>query len=87
MKECTFKPRIKGEIPEEALRPKLASSVAGLDKFIQMRERHKKQQEDKKKREEEVFGIHKKYSAAKHEGFTTAEPFKLSKVSFNHIIN
>lgn len=86
MKECTFKPKIKGEIDEAALKPKLTQSVAGLDKFMQMRDRHKKQQLEKRKREEEIFHIEKKYSAAKHEGFTTPQPFALSKVSFKRLL-
>ena len=80
MKECTFKPKIKGELNEEALKPKLIEKVAGLDKFMQIRDKHKRQQIEKKKREEEVFNIERRYSAAKHEGFTTPEPFKLSRV-------
>jgi len=79
MKECTFKPKIKGEVGEEILKPKLQARVAGLDKFMQMRDRHKKLIQEKKEREEEVFGIEKKYSAVKHEGFTTPQPFKLSQ--------
>ena len=80
MKECTFKPKIKGDVSEETLKPKLGERVAGLDKFMQMRDKHKKLQMEKKKREEEVFGIEKRYSAAKHEGFTTPQPFNLSYV-------
>lgn len=80
MKECTFKPKIKGEVGEEILKPKLQARVAGLDKFMQMRDKHKKLLQEKKEREEEVFGIEKKYNAVKHEGFTTPQPFKLSQV-------
>jgi len=79
MKECTFKPKIKGEVGEEILKPKLQARVAGLDKFMQMRDKHKKLLQEKKEREEEVFGIEKKYNAVKHEGFTTPQPFKLSQ--------
>ncbi len=80
MRECTFKPKIKGEVGEEILKPKLQARVAGLDKFMQMRDKHKKLLQEKKEREEEVFGIEKKYNAVKHEGFTTPQPFKLSQV-------
>lgn len=83
MKECTFKPKINKEVKEEELKPQLTAKVNGLEKFMQMRDLHKKIQQDKKKREEEVFGIDKKYSAAKHEGFTVPQPFALSKVIFS----
>jgi len=86
LKECTFKPKVNKEINEEVLKPKLAEAVPGLERFMQMRDLHKKKLQEKKQREEEVFGIEKRYKASKHEGFTVPQPFHLSKVKYLEIL-
>ena len=67
-------------LTEDHFKEKLTSSVAGMEKFLQLRDRKKKLEEEKKQREEQVFHIGKRYSANKHESYTTPKPFALSKV-------
>jgi len=79
-KECTFKPEIKTKaLPEQHFQERLTKSVAGMEKFLQMRDRKKKLEEEKKEREEKVFHLEKRYNQNKHESYTTAKPFSLSK--------
>jgi hypothetical protein len=79
MKECTFKPQIVAHVSESELKPQL-NKVAGLERFMQMKDLQKKKEIEKKQREEEVFHLEKKYNNTKHDGFTVPKPFTLSKV-------
>lgn len=81
LRECTFKPEIKGDMPSEFAVEKLPAAVSGIEKYLQNRDRAKKLQQEKKEREEKVFHIEKRYSKAKHEITTIPQPFKLSYVS------
>lgn len=80
LKECTFKPEIKGDMPEDFASEKLTKVVSGIDKYIQARERAKQLEKEKKEREEKVFHIEKRYSKEKHTDATTPMPFRLSYV-------
>lgn len=81
MKECTFDPKINKSMPASVHQEKLGKSVAGMEAFLEQRDRAKRLQQDKKKREEKVFHIENKYNATKHLTYTQPEPFNISQVS------
>jgi len=85
VKDCTFKPNIIRTLPDDHFKEKLPVSVAGIERFLQLKDKTRRLMEEKKDREEKVFHLEKRYSSNKHESYTAPKPFALSRGT-NHSI-
>ena len=80
MKECTFGPKIKRDMPESFHESKLGKVVSGVEAYLEQRDRAKRMKQEENKRKDKVFNIESRYDPAKHSTYTQPKPFNFSHV-------
>eukprot|EP00762_Andalucia_godoyi_P002782 ANDGO_04487.mRNA.1 hypothetical protein PPTG_05772 len=73
LRECTFKPEVKGTGPKQAQGPIL---IRGLGRYLERQENARKKVEDLKEREEKAFMVNVTSGSSGHP-FTIPQPFQL----------